>query len=250
MKRIAVATFALALLAIASAVFCLLSTVDLDDFQDPLLNAARDGDVTTMRTLLDAGVNPDRSDAYGNTALTIAAHFGQAEAAEFLLANGAALDGTRNGEMTPLQCAVYSQRYETAKLFLANNADPNVADKNGMTALAIAAGTGDAEMVTLLLTAGANAEDANALGWRPLHIALRSATCPEADRSAIVAALLEHGADPNALNAGGFEKDGEHDSHIGWRATELPNQGNTPLAIAVSNGFNEIADLLAEHGAQ
>jgi ankyrin repeat protein len=249
-KRIGATSSALALLTIASAASCSLSTLDLNDFQDPLLNAARDGDVIAIEALLETGIDSDRSDAYGNTPLTIAAHFGQAEAAKFLLAHGAALEGTPDNTMTPLHCAVYSGHSEVAKLFLEKGADPDAPDNCGHTTLAIAANKGDASMVKLLLASHADIEKADALGWRPLHIALRSTVCSEADRLSTVAALLEHGADPNALNAGGYEQDGDHDSHVGWRPAILPNQGNTPLAIAVSNGFNKIVDLLKDHGAQ
>ena len=59
--------------------------------------------------------------------------------------------------------------------------------------------------------------------------------------------LLKHGADPNATNPGGFERDSEHDSHVGYRRTN-PNAGNTPVAIAKSNGFNEIVTELIANG--
>ncbi len=109
--------------------------VNLNDFGDPMLNAARDADVPGLRELLANGANANRSDAYGNTPLSIAAHFGQTEAAELLITCGAAIEGSGNGEMTPLQCAVYSRHPKTAACLLSHNADPNRADKYGTTAL-------------------------------------------------------------------------------------------------------------------
>ena len=44
--------------------------------------------------------------------------------------------------------------------------------------------------------------------------------------------------------------DGERDSHVGFRPKTLTNRGNTPLAIASSNGFTEIVQLLKEYGAR
>lgn len=243
MKRIAI------LLLIVTAILVVyFATVDLNDFQDPFLNAARDGDGATMTKLLANGSDPNKSDGFGNTPLSIAAHFGQTDATKLLIKNGAIIDGVVNGEMTPLQCAVYSRRPETAAFLLKSNADPNIADKYGFTPLSIAARHGDVAMVKLLLDSGANIELADNRGWRPLHVALRSTQSSNSDRLATVKTLLEYDADPNANNAGGFEEDSKHDSHLGFQKT-LPNRGNTPLKIANSNEFDEIAKLLRTHGA-
>ncbi len=245
MKRVLIVASLLLLVSIAiSLVF--FSTVDLNDFGDPLLNASRDGDTSAISKLLAHGTSPNATDGYGNTPLSIAAHFGQTDAIDLLLKNGAAIDGI-DGKMTPLQCAVYSKRPEAAAFLLQQDANPNLADEYGATPLTVAAANGDTNLVKLLLDAGASIEQADKLGWRPLHVALRSTTPTDSERLATVRTLLEYGADPNADNAGGYEKDGEHDSHVGYRTT-LPNQGNKPIAIAQSNGFSRIVELIEAHG--
>ena len=247
MKRIAIfiACFLLLLTTISVAFFAL---VDLNDFQNPLLNASRDGDTAEIQRLLANGLDPNTSDAFNNTPLSIAAHFGQTEAAKLLLNRGADIDGGgTNGAMTPLQCAIYSGHGETAAYLLQNGADPNFADQYGRMALAVAANNGDAALARLLLEAGANVEQQDDRGWRPLHVVLRSTSASDPDRFATVAAMLEYGADPNANNAGGFENDYKHDSHVGYRRS-LPNKGNTPVAIAKSNGFTRIVSKLKSHG--
>ncbi len=210
MKRIAILLFIVTAIPVVY-----FATVDLNDFQDPFHNAARDGDGATMTKLLANGSDPNKSDGYGNTPLSIAAHFGQTDAAKLLIENGAIIDGVVHGEMTPLQCAVFSRRSETVAFLLKSNADPNIADKYGLTPLSIAASHGDVAMVKLLLDSGANIELADNRGWRPLHAALRSAQSSNSDRLATVKTLLEYDADPNANNAGGFEEDSKHDSHLG-----------------------------------
>ncbi|MBL8870113.1 MAG: ankyrin repeat domain-containing protein [Planctomycetaceae bacterium] len=245
MKRIAIvfACLLLVLLAIPLAFFTL---VDLNDFQNPMLNASRDGNTSEISRLLANGTDPNTSDGFGNTPLSIAAHFGRTDAVKLLLKNGAAINGIA-GRMTPLQCAVYSEHPETAACLLTNGADPNAADKYGTTPLAIAANKGNAILARLLLDAGANVEQEDDRGWRPLHIVLRSTDPTEPNRFATVCTLLEYGADPNVNNAGGFEDDYKHDSHVGHRQT-LPNKGNTPVSIARSNGFTEIVTELTKHG--
>ena len=118
-----------------------------------------------------------------------------------------------------------------------------------MSSLTIAAQKGVAKMVESLLNAGAKIEHADNDGWRPLHLVLRSTRVSDADRLTTVSMLLKYGADPNASNPGGFERDSEHDSQVGYR-TKNPNVGNTPVTKANSNGFTKIvAELVANGGA-
>ncbi|WP_345681618.1 ankyrin repeat domain-containing protein [Novipirellula caenicola] len=158
---------------LASVALIFLATIDLNDFQNPLLNASRDGSTVEIERLIDNGSDPNTSDAFNNTPLSIAAHFGQTDAVELLLSNSAHIDGI-TGNMTPLQCAIYSGHLDTATFLLTKNADPNLTDGNEMSSLSIAAQKGDVKMVELLLKAGANIEHVDDKGWRPLHIVLRS----------------------------------------------------------------------------
>lgn len=246
MKPIAT-LFACIVILLVAVLLVFRATVDLNDFQNPMLNASRDGNTVEMKRLLANGSDPNTSDAFNNTPLSIAAHFGQVAAAKLLLNKGAIINGI-NGQMRPLQCAIYSGHRNTAMFLLAENADPNLTDEYGMSSLSIAAQKGDAKMVESLLNAGAEIEHTDNQGWRPLHVALRSTGVSDADRLATVCMLLKYGADPNATNPGGIECDGEHDSHIGYRITN-PNFGNTPVAIAQSNGFTEVVvELVAKGG--
>jgi hypothetical protein len=91
----------------------------------PLSAAARAGDSSGMRALLDHGADP----------------------------NAAGDAGTR---WPPLMHAVHTRQLEAARLLLDRGADPNVSS-NGCTALMMAAADGDAGLLALLLDYGADA---------------------------------------------------------------------------------------------
>lgn len=144
MKRISIIVAILLLVLIAIPVVY-FATVDLNDFNDPLLNASRDGDTEAIGKLIAGGGNPNKTDGFGNTPLSIAAHFGQTDAAKLLLNNGARIDGI-SGEDSPLFCAVYSRHFETAAFLL----------RQGDTPIEIARSNGFVEIVELLKTDGGN----------------------------------------------------------------------------------------------
>lgn len=220
------------------------------DFQDPFLNAIRDGDVENVREFLANGSNPNAVVVYCPKPLRNAGYFGHVAVADLLLRSGAILDDTSQDDFTPLQCAVYSRHLELAKFFLAQGADPNASSARHRPALSLAVEKGDLAMVKLLLEGGANPEGTGESGWRPLHVAVRSAGYAEEERASIVTVLLEHGADPNASNPEGPAWESRHDSHVGFRFGTLRNRGITPLEIATSNGFTQTVAVLRQHGAK
>lgn len=247
MKRIIFLISFLMLVPIVAAVI-FFAIVDLNDFENPMLNAARDGNIKELESLISDGADVNTSDIFDNTPLSVSAHFGRTETAAFLIQQGAHVDGIGRG-MTPLQCAVHHGHHETANLLVNQGADPDLAIKNGDTPLLIAANKGHVESVRILLQAKANVESKDKYGWRPLHVVLRSTQTTEANRLAVVSMLLKFGADPTAENVGGYEKDYQHDSQLG-HSVALQNNGNTPVAIASSNGFTEIVAKLKASGGK
>ncbi len=111
---------------------------------------------------------------------------------------------------------------EAVRVLLERGVDVQTARADGMTALHWAAMHSDLEMAGMLLYAGANLEATTRIGHHtPLHVAGRSG------RAAVVAALLEAGADPRALTA----------------------SGATPLHLAAQAGNAEAVAALLDHGA-
>lgn len=227
-----------------------LVTQHLDDFQDDFLNAVYAGDIKEVETMLIAGQNPNKRDGYGNNPMTLAAYAGHSDILKLLLKHGAMIDSQDDSGMTPLHCAAYFNRIETGRLLLKEHAEVDIKNRYGYTPLSEAVSKGYLSMATELLNAGADVSSPDKHGWQPIHQVLRSEGIDPMTRFQVVALLLDHGADPNAVNPGGWQEDSKHDSAVGFRWPQLPNRGNTPLAIADNNGFTEIADLLKKHGAK
>jgi ankyrin repeat protein len=242
MKKTVHSVRIVALLATVGLVALLAFRWKADDFGDPLLNAAYSGNVKKVGQLLETGEDPNKSDSYGNTPLSLAAHADQAEIARILIAHGANLSIKDNTSMTPLHCATYKGNTAVATVLLDCGASVNVTDQLGFTPLLFAVVKGPPALVKLLIDHGADINQRDEYGWQPIHRALRFNT---EEPLAIVTILLEHGADPNA--SGGQS---EPDSHVGYRPPGNPNQGDTPLAIAESNGFCRIVEQLKRHGAK
>ena len=242
---------AVAVLAIGYASLWLLSK-KLDDFGDDFLNAVYAGDITKVEAMLNAGENPNMQDSYGNSPMTLAAFAGHDKVLQTLLDHGGKIDIRDNTGMSPLHCAAYYGRLEVIQVLLTNGAEVNATNRYGFTPLSESVGKGFPDAAMLLLSAGASVSNRDRRGWQPLHLALRSNRLKPEIRLQLVTALLDHGADPNAENQGGWEKDSNYDSTVSPFAIfqrRNPNRGNTPLAIAESNGFLDIAELLKERGA-
>ena len=124
-----------------------------------LQQAALDGNLIAVKTLLNNGADPNSAGEDSTPVLGMAAYEGHTEIVKFLIEKGA---------------------------------DVNVRDKNGISPLWSAAYRGYAEMVKLLLEKGADV-DAKTIyyGSTPLWAAAQNGY------SEIVGLLLEKGADPN-----------------------------------------------------
>ena len=109
---------------------------------NPLLVAAKDGDLVVARLLLEYGASVDARVRSGTTALGLAARQGSAEMVRLVLSRGASV---------------------------------NACSKSGTTALMLASSCGHAEAVRALLEAGADQAVRNAKGVTALEYARRKA---------------------------------------------------------------------------
>jgi uncharacterized protein len=203
---------------------------------DPLVAAARDGDLVAVRSLLAQRANANAAGRDGSTALLWATHHSNLDMARALIAAGAKVDTPNRFGVTPLLQASRSGDAPLIDVLLKARASVSLSHPDGETPLIAASRAGRLHAVRLLLEAGAavNAadtlQDQTALMW--------AAAEGHAD---IVAALLAAGADANRGARVTALKKREHADH--------PTGGLTALMFAVRNGHAAIARTLMQAGA-
>jgi ankyrin repeat protein len=168
-------------------------TLELGDIHDQtaLFQACWQGHTEVVKTLLDAGANPetinrhnvgcvfvavasrkfeildivmktgaaqfaDRADYQGKTALFHAAKNGDGDMCVLLLEHGAEVDAVAQDKSTPLMAACEGGHAEAAHALLAKGAKWDTANDTGNTVISLAAKSGSYECVQLLLAAGAS----------------------------------------------------------------------------------------------
>jgi ankyrin repeat protein len=160
-----------------------------------------------------------------------------------------------NGK-TALMASARDGALALSKALISAGADVNAANNNGGTALMFAAASGDAQTTSLLLQqdAAVNAQSSN--GWSALTMAAVK------NHLAVAQQLIGHGADVNLPDIYGWtplmRAVYEHRTGIvkllltqaGIELERLNDHGQTALHLAVIQGYEDIAALLLENGAQ
>jgi ankyrin repeat protein len=186
--RSSIAALLLALLLIGSVVSA--SSTGVAD-------AARAGDIATLKTLLKQGADVNAAQGDGMTALHWAASNGDAAMAQMLLSAGANIRATtRLGGITPLHMASQAGHAQVVAALVAAGADVNIATSTGATALMLAARGGSADTAARLIETGAdiNAKE-KAFGQTALMVAAGL------DRAEVVRLLMSRGADWKAASS-------------------------------------------------
>jgi hypothetical protein len=125
----------------------------------PLMQAALNGDINAMDSLLHAGAAVSEKNQTGFTALDYASRSipdGNAEAVLFLLDHGADIEAAGEGGITPLMSSAAKGNSKLAAILLDRGADVNKVSPYGWTALAEAVLHRHEGAVNFLLRHGAN----------------------------------------------------------------------------------------------
>lgn len=115
------------------------------------------GDLPTVKLLLDAGIDVNAKNSSGSNALIEASWAGKQEVVSYLMEAKADVNSASSGQLSALSAAVGQKQEPVALFLLERGANPNVVDPTGSTPLIEAAWQGNLSLVKALLAKGANA---------------------------------------------------------------------------------------------
>ena len=142
------------------------------DLDQLLFMVTKRQDLSALRGLVEYSKrNVDMRNAAGETPLIYAAREGALTSLRFLLGKNAKTDVFSDTGYTALHYAAKSGRTDIAEALLTKGANPNVVDANGETPLLMAAQYGFNDMVYALLRRGAEPNAVNVEGKTALDIA-------------------------------------------------------------------------------
>jgi ankyrin repeat protein len=159
-----------------------------------LAEAAKKGDLTRVRELLELGTDPDRVIVH-RTALAHAAREGHAQIVELLLESGADIEG--GDGLSPLACAAWNGKDEIVRLLIERGTDIEGDVDGPGTALFQACAKGHLSTVRLLLQFGASVDAKTEKRATPLLVAAADSHLD------IVVQLIAAGSDLNCADRSG-----------------------------------------------
>jgi len=180
----------------------------------PLSRACTNGSAEMVEMLLKAGAKADTPIGTGETPLMTCAASGATTAVKMLLTRGAAVNAAEPSQhQTALMWAAAERHPDVVVAMIEAGADLQARTKNGFTALHFAARGGDIESVARLLAAGADVNVRSQPDSPPAGRGVAYQSTVSAGSTPLIVAtvrgqvpmalyLLDHGADPNAGEAG------------------------------------------------
>jgi ankyrin repeat protein len=197
-KLVGVTTLAKSLVTLIAslALFCEVGVaVAISPLDEQLHEAAEQGNLSLVKSLLDKGADPRAKDIAGRTALMWAAV--GPERPDIIEADSTGKQEVENKETVSNHDD--AERLEVVKLLLDKGPELEAGDARGRTALILAAAAGDSEIVKLLLDRGANVKAADRDGQTALLVA--AGECANECYLEIMGLLLDKGADVNAKDS-------------------------------------------------
>ena len=140
-----------------------------------LIRASGQGDIATVRELLEKGAYVNTKDKEsGWTPLMAASLSGGVDVVKLLILRNADVNAKDRFSWTPLMIASRSGHVDIVRILLDAGADVNAKTNAGYTALMAAAKQGHPGIVKILLARGADVHARDELGWRAITLAERN----------------------------------------------------------------------------
>ena len=187
--------------------------VDVANYADALFEALEEGNIETVKTLLDQGQDPNLQDGYGYTLLHRAAEKGDIAMAELLLETYKAKVDVKDAEgKTPLhrvaegyvvdeasmEPVVHKGHVAVTQLLIDKGAQVDAQDEEQKTPLHYATNFGFTQIIEVLIARGAEVNAQDMYGCTALHIAVQNISD---DDLGVVKLLLSHSdIGPNLQN--------------------------------------------------
>jgi uncharacterized protein len=208
-----------------------------------LIEAAKNGDKETLRSLIQKKADVNAADADGSTALLWAAYRDDLESADLLIRAGAKVNTATDLGITPLWQASENGSSAMVKKLLDGGANPNAALLSGETPLMVGSRSGYPDVVEQLLNKGANANAHGTRGQNALMWAVSE------KHPAVVKVLIAHHADLN-LKSDVYNEVMAVPPH-GYLPYNkaIPHGAETALMFAARVGDLDSAKLLVTAGA-
>lgn len=214
------------------------------DVNNELANAVLAADIERIKFLVGKGADLNRQDKQGYTAIQSAARQRKATLIAELAALKADVNARDKDGYTALHHAVLRNHAETVKALIENGADSNALTRSGYTPLALAivedqykaavalieagapvnTAVGEAKLTPLMLASG---KEGNKLTLRAGKARIEKLNPKDPGTLEIARALIDHGADVNAVSASGV----------------------TALILAAAHNNPPIVGMLAQAGA-
>ena len=141
---------------LALAAMCLVVLCACQMQEEPLVRAAKDGDLAAVERLVSAGHDVNATEDGGATALTLAAFRGHDKIVQYLVAHGANVNKADAQGWTPLMVASELGYLKIVKILLEAGANVHARTTDGKTAMSLALARKRSEEVALLKRYGAD----------------------------------------------------------------------------------------------
>jgi hypothetical protein len=158
-----------------TSVFILILSTSLFTSVEPIIEAAKTGDLQTAKAILEK--DPTKLNATDNenyTALHWACIRAHWDIAQYLIEEGADLNVTGGDGGTPINWAAHHDNVDIIRLMVGKGAKLNIRNQWGMTELHTAIWRGCIHVVEYLLDNGSDPTIKTNEGWTAMHYAFRS----------------------------------------------------------------------------